>query len=229
MTKQTPRSFNHFSLVAFTPSYWALPVEERRRVHRAWLDGMRNASETIHVYQTFGAESETDLLVWSAVRGDDETIPARFLAALARAYAPARTYLTLRQTLWGFTRPSQYTKVRSAQELDPFTGERLPYLIMYPFVKTASWYLKSREERQQMMLRHVKVGKQYKDITQLLLYSFGLQDQEFVVVYETHDLNRFLQLVEELRSTEARLYTERDTPLHLGTHQRDEEALASWL
>jgi chlorite dismutase len=80
-----------------------------------------------------------------------------------------------------------------------------------------------------MMMGHIKVGKQYKEITQLLLYSFGLQDQEFVVVYETHDITRFMELVNELRATEVRRYTARDWPLHTGIHQPDAEALARWL
>ncbi len=30
------------------------------------------------------------------------------------------------------------------------------------------------------MNEHIRNGKQYREVTQLLLYSFGLQDQEFV-------------------------------------------------
>jgi chlorite dismutase len=152
-----------------------------------------------------------------------------FFSRWAEAAAPFRARLEIRDVLWGFTRQSQYTKTKSQQELDPFAAERQPYLIVYPFVKTADWYLKSQDERREMMMGHIKVGKQYKDITQLLLYSFGLQDQEFVVVYETHDLTRFMELVNELRKTEARRYTERDWPLHAGVHQPDLEALAKWL
>lgn len=229
MPRHTRSTFNHFSLVTFTPAYWTLPAEERRRVHQTWLEGVRGGGDAMHLYQTFGAEAETDLLVWCAVAENEPAVPQRFFGTLARASAPVRPYVTVRRTLWGFTRPSQYTKVRSAQELDPLTAERQPYLIVYPFVKTAKWYLKDRSERQEMMAQHIKVGKQYKDITQLLLYSFGLQDQEFVVVYETADLTRFLKLVEDLRATEARLFTERDTPLHLGVHQPEAEALAAWL
>ena len=66
------------------------------------------------------------------------------------------------------------------------------------------------------MNEHIRIGKQYRDITQLLLYSFGLQDQEFVVVYETDDLSLFSSLVYDLSDTEARRYTRRDTPLHTG-------------
>jgi chlorite dismutase len=132
------------------------------------------------------------------------------------------------QTLWGFTRPSEYTKTRSNQEIDPFASERKPYLVMYPFVKTTEWYLMSREARQGMMNEHIRIGKQYPVITQLLLYSFGLQDQEFIVVYETDDLTHFSDLVYELRSSEARRYTLRDAPLYTAIYHPAEVTLGLW-
>jgi chlorite dismutase len=125
------------------------------------------------------------------------------------------------------TRPSEYSRARSAQEIDPFAPERSPYLVMYPFTKTADWYLLGRETRQGMMNEHIRIGKQFREIKQLLLYSFGLQDQEFVVVYETDDLALFSRLVYDLRDTEARRYTKADTPLHTGVQVTPERWLAS--
>lgn len=229
MPEPTLQTFNYFGLVRFTPAYWSLPPADRRRMCGEWLERLDGAADRLHVYQSFGPEAAHDLVLWSALRTVGPDTPQRFFTGFASAIAPVRQYVTLCHTLWGLTRPSQYTKTRSTQELDPFAADRAPYLIIYPFVKTAAWYLRARPERQEMMAQHIRVGKQYKDITQLLLYSFGLQDQEFVVVYETDNLSRFLALVEELRGTEARLFTERDTPLHLGIHQADREALGAWL
>jgi len=56
------------------------------------------------------------------------------------------------------------------------------------------------------------VGHKYPDMKIHTSYSFGLDDQEFVVAFETDDLMRFLDLVMELRHTEASQYTVRDTP-----------------
>ena len=134
----------------------------------------------------------------------------------------------MKDSLWGFTRPSQYSRARSKQEIDPFAETRKPYLIIYPFSKTTEWYLMSREARQGMMNEHIRIGKQYEDISQLLLYSFGLQNQEFVVVYETEDLAKFSDLVNELRDTEARRFTLRDTPLHTAIYHPAEETLKLW-
>lgn len=227
--EQTPQTLNHFALVRFSDAYWALPPARRSEIRCRWLEMLKASVDALHLYQTFGIESGNDLIVWTAMAGDDTAIPARFFSRFAEALGPVRSYVTLSSALWGFTSPSQYTKTRSRQELDPFAAGRQPYLVMYPFTKTASWYLKSREERRDMMMEHIKVGKQYEDITQLLLYCTGLQDQEFVVVYETNDLVRFSSLVTELRGTAARPFTERDAPLHTAVHQSGLDALGTWL
>jgi chlorite dismutase len=73
------------------------------------------------------------------------------------------------------------------------------------------------------MNEHIKLGKQYPEIKQLLLYSFGLQDQEFVVSYEMEDLAQFSDLVKGLRETEGRRHTLFDTPVITGVHRTVEE------
>jgi chlorite dismutase len=228
MAEPTPQTFNHFALLGFTPDYWAVPAADRQRALCGALESLRGTVDALHLYQLFGVEASSDLLVWSAIAGDDLAIPARFFGEFAARLAPLRQHLVLRTALWGFTQPSQYTRTRSRQEIDPFVNERQPYLVMYPFTKTHGWYQRSRDERRDLMMEHIKIGKQYEDITQLLLYSTGLQDQEFVVVYETRDLLRFSSLVTELRSTAGRPDTERDTPLHTAVHQSGFDDLARW-
>ncbi|MBI5567549.1 MAG: chlorite dismutase family protein [Chloroflexi bacterium] len=228
MPEETPRTLSHFALFAFKDAYWSLSSDERAGFHQRWLADLRAAAQKVDVYQVFPAEDRVDILVWSALPLLENCDTATFFDHFARATNPYRACVQLTTALWGFTRPSQYTKTRSTQEIDPFAAERKPYLIVYPFAKTIEWYLMSREARQGMMNEHIHIGKQYEDITQLLLYSFGLQDQEFVVVYETDDLPRFSDLVNELRSTEARRYTLRDTPLHTAIYHPAEETLALW-
>lgn len=228
MSETTPRTLNHFAFFSFKDAYWTLPAADRANVREQWLTGLRTAATAVHLYQVFPAEENADLLAWSALPADEPAAAAQFFLHFARAVNPLRAYLHMTTALWGFTRPSQYTKTRSTQEIDPFVPERKPYLIMYPFVKTTDWYLMGREARQGMMNEHIRIGKQYEDITQLLLYSFGLQNQEFVVVYETDNLPRFSDLVNELRSTEGRRYTLRDTPLHTAMYHPAEVTLALW-
>jgi len=226
MAEQTPRTLNHFSLYAFTDAYWSLPQDEKSSFHKDWLSGLRAAARMVNIFQN--TDSKADMLVWCALEADGKCNASDFFEKLAQATTPFRGLIRPVDSLWGFTRPSQYTKARSAQEIDPFAETRMRYLVMYPFAKTAEWYLMSRESRQGMMNEHIRIGKQYEDIKQLLLYSFGLQDQEFVVVYETDDLPRFSDLVNELRDTEARRYTSQDTPVTTAIYHPAEETLALW-
>lgn len=207
---------SHFVTYGATPRLWALEPAERRRRAGTWIDGLHAAAETAHLYMVQGIETGADVLVWSTATVKEPCSPRDFFAGRARAESTCRDLFEPKHVLWGMTRPSEYSRTKSAQEIDPFAPKRAPYLIMYPFTKTAEWYLLGRETRQGMMNEHIRIGKQFREITQLLLYSFGVQDQEFVVVYETHDLALFSRLVYDLRDTEARRYTKADTPLHTG-------------
>lgn len=227
MSESTPRTLTHYALVAFAPEYWSLDTGARALIQAEWLAALRAAARKLDIYQVFPAEHGSDICVWSAIDASADDAAAVFFRAFARATNPHRRWLRVTETLWGFTRPSQYSKAqRSTQEIDPFAEVRQPYLVIYPFVKSAEWYLLPREERQRLMNEHIRVGKQYPDITQLLLYSFGLQDQEFVVVYELRQLDQFSALVADLRASEARPYTVRDTPLHACVWHPAEETLA---
>ncbi len=229
MSKATSsRQLNHYTVFSFTDSFWQQPSKQRQDFLKQLGKQIPQIADQVYLYHIFPTRSEGDLMIWSAVQVDDPQKPASFFTQFSSTTASWRQYLKPLNTLWGFTRPSVYSTGKSSQELDPFVAERRPYLVVYPFVKTAEWYLMSRETRQEMMNEHIKVGRQYTEISQLLLYSTGLQDQEFVVVYETDDLSHFSELVTVLRSTEGRKYTLRDTPIYTGIYRAQDEILSSF-
>jgi chlorite dismutase len=105
-------------------------------------------------------------------------------------------------------KPSEYSD-ESRLEVRPAHAK---YLFVYPFVKTREWYRLAPDERWRIMQEHIKVGREYPEIDLNTSYSFGLDDQEFVVAFETDEPASFLDLVQRLRTTEASAYTKRDTP-----------------
>ena len=177
---------------------------------------------TTHAYSTLGLKTDAQLMLWwkaaDAVTVQD-TLGALLSTGLGR-------YCQIAHSLWGLTRPSIYTKRRTVQEqaIDETTRSR--YLVVYPFTKTIEWYLMSRDARQGMMNEHMRIGHDFTDVRQVLLYTTGLDDQEFIVAYETDTLERHQDLVIALRSTEARRYTLRDTPIFTAVHRSIGEALA---
>lgn len=207
----------HFAFFRYTREYWLLDDADRSERTDLWIADLSRAACKVDVYDVFPATDDSDLCIWSSVEADEPDAAARFFASFSRACVPMRPFVNVSGILWGYTKRSQYSSAsRSAQALDAFGNHRPRYLVIYPFVKTVDWYLKSREERQQVMNEHIRIGKQYTDISQLLLYSVGLQDQEFVAVYAMDRLERFSELVAELRGTEGRKYTQRDWPLRVG-------------
>ncbi len=224
------RILSHFACFRLGEAFVALGTAERSELLGGWLGELRVAAPRVELYQLYPSRGEWDLVTWSSLPADDASAPARFFEAFARASLGRRPHLVPGPTFWGLTRPSPYTGRRgSEREIDAVAGERAPYLVVYPFSKTAEWYLRPEGERREVMGEHIRVGREFADVRQLLLYSFGLQDQEFVVVYETADLARFSDLVYQLRSTEARRFTALDTPVLTACHRPADDPLAAWL
>lgn len=217
------RLLNLYVAYSYTPAFWALDQATRRNVRAEIAQSSQEVGDARHLYGLFPQRSNSDFLIWTAWEADEAPKAKSALTHYATVAEQWRQYVSVVDTLWGFTRPSMYSRGKSEQDMDPLEGPRSPYLVIYPFSKTKEWYLMSMDSRQGMMNEHIKLGKQYFDVKQLLLYSFGLQDQEFVVSYEMDELVRFSELVNALRATEARRYTLLDTPIITGVYLAPEE------
>ena len=87
------------------------------------------------------------------------------------------------------------------------------YLFVYPFTKTRAWYRLSPHARQGMMDEHIAASAPFKGVHLNTSYSYGLDDQDFMVAFDSDYPQEFVDLVGRLRYTEASLYTHRDTPM----------------
>jgi chlorite dismutase len=219
----TDERFVHAWLLRLDPAWRRLGIAERRVDVDAFCDAIARTEQRLrqHSYSTIGLRADGDVLLWRmADRLEDveETAADLLRAGIGRWLMPTLSMV-------GLTRPSHYVRRPTPQERSLFEGERSRYLVVYPFVKSTEWYLTPAEERQKVMAGHMKVGHRYPQVRQLLAYSFGLDDQEFIVAYETDDLVAFQDLVRELRETESRRATVRDTPIVTGIHRPLDEIL----
>jgi chlorite dismutase len=176
---------------------------------------------TTFVYSMVGLQPGVDLLLWRLAGSLDQIEEA---AAMLLNSGLGR-WMQVRESLLGIVQGSQYVKKPTPQEQSMFVGERSRYLIVYPFTKSAEWYLLGREARQGIMNEHMRVGHEYPQVRQLLANSFGVDDQDFLVAYETDDLEAFSNLVRDLRATEGRRWTVSDHPILVGVHRSLEETL----
>lgn len=217
-------TFVQYTFFKVDPAWRRRPADERPGGRAEFGQVVRDAgpSVTTHAYSTLGLKPNADLLLWrySESLEDLQEMIARLLqTGLGR-------YLEISNSLLGLTRPSMYVRRREAQDQSLFAPDRSKYLVVYPFSKTIPWYLLGKQIRQSMMSDHVRVGHDYKTIRQVLTYSFGIDDTEFVVAYEMDRLDDFQALVMALRETEARRYTLLDTPIYTCIYRPIDEALA---
>lgn len=170
-----------------------------------------------YTYSTLGLKPNTNMLIWFQANTLEHI--QNLLNSLL--HSNLGKHLTISYSFFGLIRPSQYSK--GADDDSQRKGGK--YLIIYPFTKTTSWYLLDFAKRKELMKGHIAIGRNYPHITQLLLYSYGLDDQEFIVSYETDDLPSFQTLVMDLRADAVRTYTLRDTPIFTCIYKSPEETL----
>jgi chlorite dismutase len=209
-----PRQIVKYSFYRADPGWRGLADEERAAARKELSELLLEWRERIpmlRAYSTVGMRGDADVLLWSAAKTLEEI---RDLETAIRATALGR-YLTSPYSYLAMTKRSPYE-----DRLDPARREKLQvkpgrakYLFIYPFVKTRAWYLLPFAERQTMMDAHIEIGHRFPTVKLNTTYSFGLDDQEFVVAFETDSPEDFLDLVTALRETRSSEYTLRDTPI----------------
>ena len=84
-------------------------------------------------------------------------------------------------------------------------------------MKVRPWYFLPEEERQEAMDEHMRIGHEFETINNHTTYSFGIDDQEYMTVFECDEPADFMHLMaRRSASREASRYTERDTPIFVG-------------
>jgi chlorite dismutase len=215
MASTVNRQSVNFAFYKVDPAWRRLPKEEReasKKEFGAAVEEWRQRMLLIS-YSTVGLRPETDFMLWRIADSLD------LLQAMSREVnrTALGAYLTTPYSFVAMTKRSIYVDkhVHPGQE-----GRRAAivpgeyrYLFVYPFVKTRDWFLLPIEQRQEMMDVHIKVGHQFPSVKLNTTYSFGLDDQEFVVAFESDKPGDFVDLVMALRETEGSRFTLRDTPI----------------
>ena len=206
------------------PAWRRLPVEERRAHKDAFAEVVEDFTERfehLRAYSTAGVRPDCDFFLWKI------TERYELLEELGAALnaTPLAGWLETPYSYLATTKASQYTNARKARKITP---HGLPYLVVYPFVKTRPWYALSEAERQRAMDEHIRIGREeFPGIKNHTTYSFGIDDQEFMTAFECEEPADFMHLMLRLRDSEASRYTERDTPIFVGRHVAIREALAA--
>ncbi len=207
VSEPTPRRhFVKYTFLQLDPAWRRLPEAERAEHKREFAAACEDFADghLLRVFSLVGTRGDADLLVLSQA----ENLERIHELHVVLNQSGLMRWASIPHSFLAMTKPSEYSD-ESRLEVRPGSSR---YLFVYPFVKTRAWYALDSKERYAVMQEHIRIGREYPSIDLNTSYSFGLDDQEFVVAFETDSPADFLDLVHRLRGTEASAYTKRDTP-----------------
>lgn len=209
------RQYLKYTFFKLLPSWRALKEESRERAKDSLRPIIKRFSELMIVksFSLLGTRSDADFMFWTiSDRLEDfqEFISEILKSQMGLHLETPYSYLSM-------TRQSEYIRDHRHLGQEGDALKKVPgnarYLFVYPFVKKREWYGLPPEERQRMMMDHIRMGHKFPSVKINTSYSFGLDDQEFVLSFETDYPSDFLELVMALRSTDASKYTQLEVPL----------------
>jgi chlorite dismutase len=209
-----PRQFVNFTFYRARPEWRLLSDSDKDRCKEGFIHAVDEFRSRllIHTYSTVGLRTNVDFMIW---RIGYEIEPLQEMTSQLNGVEMSK-YIEPAQSFLSMTKRSMYMDKDNPEHVEDrlhIVPGKADYLFVYPFVKTREWYARSPDQRQEMMDEHIRIGMKYRSVKLHTTYSFGLDDQEFVVAFETDHPADFLDLVQELRETKASSYTLRDTPM----------------
>ncbi len=227
--KAVRRQIIGFTFYKVLPEWRRLPADQKAEHKRLFAGTVQRWNQPGRMltlsYSTVGLRGDCDMVLWTICYSVDDLneMRAELLAT------PLGGWLQTPYSYLSMTKRSQY--IISGEEADQTEsrtklrpgGQR--YIFIYPFWKTRAWFLLPQEERQRLMNEHIRIGQEYPRVKLNTTYSFGIDDQEWVVAFETNYPEDFLDLVQKLRETEISPYTLRDTPIFTCIRMTPEQML----
>lgn len=215
--------FLNFSFFKVDPKWrWLNEIgKEEAAKEFANLVEVANTKIKVRVYSTLGLRADADFMIWMVSDTVEKT-----QVMTSKVYSTVLgKYLTPSYVFLSSSRPSVYSsKVTPGFRTDE---EPMKYVVVYPFVKSREWYLLPFEDRKKMMEEHIMVGRKFPQVRLNTSYSFGLDDQDFMLAFETPDLSIFQELIMQLRETKVSKYVVKDIPMIVCVYKGVEEIVKS--
>lgn len=215
MAEPLGRQYVNYRFLKVDHAWRHLPIDVRAAAKIEFatiLESFRHEAR-VFSYSTVGTRGDCDLMLWCI--GDSPETFQRLHSALQGT--ALGIYLSAPYSYLAMTRKSEYVDKHTHPGQEGLRLRIRPsemrYLFVYPFVKSREWYLLPPEARQASMDEHIRVGHEYPSVKLNTTYSFGLDDQDFVVAFETNQPGDFLDLVMALRKTDSSRHTVRDVPI----------------
>ncbi|RLV55320.1 hypothetical protein D9V41_11185 [Aeromicrobium phragmitis] len=173
-------------------------------------------------YDVSALRADADLLIWWHAPTADalqDAFHAFRRTALGGHLEPVWSSM-------GLHRPAEFNRTH----VPAFMAGEAPrrYLCVYPFVRSYDWYLLPAEERSTMLRDHGHAARDFVDVRANTIAAFALGDYEWLLSFEADELHRIVDLMRELRATEARRHVREELPFYTGRALGMGELVALW-
>jgi chlorite dismutase len=200
------------------PEWKRLPHQACEASKKDFVNKLKEHAKqfSIRNYSLVGTRADVDFALWiiaDTVETFQEVQSSLLRTSLGNYLSTPYSYLAM-------FKPSEY--FGKSTEPEPVGSK---YLFVYPLTKKREWYGLPFDERRRIMRDHVQIGHKYSSVKIHTAYSFGLDDYEFVLSFETDYPQDFLNLVMDLRTSEASKYTAVETPLFTCVNVEPEKML----
>jgi len=230
-TAPTPTASAGDAIYALYPVFRAAP---KLRKELADPDDRRDAAQEIEnlfkswegrvdirgTYSTVGFRPDADMMLW-LVGGSPQDLQQ---AVVERRLMSVGRHLELTWSFMGVVKPAEFTPDHAPAFVKGTPPET--FLCVYPFVRTAEWYLLPPEERGALLAEHGGAGREFPEILTNTTSAFGLGDWEWILAFEAAHMDSIVDCIRRLRETKARLYTKVEVPFVTGIRKPIADVLA---
>ena len=189
--------------------------EDEREIEAAEVTELfeKLAAEDVVVrgtYDVAGLRADADVMVWWHAPTSEQLQSAYHRlrhTAFGRRLAPVWSQMALH-------RPAEFNK----SHVPAFLADEEPkaHVCVYPFVRSYEWYLLEDAERRRLLAEHGQMARGYPDVRANTVASFALGDYEWMLAFEADELHRIVDLMRDLRATEARRHVRAEIPFFTG-------------
>lgn len=164
-------------------------------------------------YDVSGLRADADFMIWTHAP-EIETLQNTYNQI---RQTPVGKHLDAVWSVAAMHKPAEFNR----RHVPAFMAgeEAEDYLCVYPFVRSYDWYLLPADERRQILAAHGKAAREYPDVRANTVASFALGDYEWILAFEAPQLDRIVDLMHEMRYTEARRHVREEIPFYTGRRQ----------
>ena len=162
------------------------------------------------IYDVSGLRADADVMLWlhgPTAEGLQWAIRQMRRSRLFRALLPTWNAM-------GVHRDAEFNRAHVPGFLRGV--EPKGWLTVYPFVRSYEWYLLPPEERGRMLAEHGRKGAAFTRVVANTVASFSLGDYEWLLPLEADDLTDLVDLMRDLRATDARRHVREEVPFYTG-------------